>query len=284
MNLKQLEQHFISETSVIYDAEESKSLFFILAEHFEGWSRSNVMINQELELNTEKADKYISVADELKKGRPLQYILGEAVFYGLRFKVNPSVLIPRPETEELVEWILDIIKKESFNVKSILDIGTGSGCIPIVLKKYLNDSTTVSALDVSAVSIAVAKENAFLNDTDILFIEEDILNYEGTCNYDLIVSNPPYIKENERKDMHQNVLDHEPHLALFVSDERPLIFYEAIADFSLKHLNPYGRLFFEINEYLGAETRDMLQHKGFDSVIIKKDMQGKDRMIHCRLL
>ncbi|MDO7742938.1 MAG: peptide chain release factor N(5)-glutamine methyltransferase, partial [Pedobacter sp.] len=183
---------------------------------------------------------------------------------------------------ELVDWILQTVGVTQQKPTNILDIGTGSGCIAISLKKHLN-TNNVSALDVSADALIVAEKNAVLNNVIINFINQDILTYSGDENYDLIVSNPPYIKEDERADMHQNVLDHEPHLALFVATERPLLFYEAIADFAIKHLRQDGNLFFEINEYLGKETVAMLEDKGFNKIILKKDMQGKDRMICCSL-
>lgn len=282
MNLKHLEQYFISETAFIDNAEESSSIFYTTAAHFDGWSRSFILMNKELSISEQQLSRYTKVIAELKQGKPLQYILGETLFYGLTFKVKPAVLIPRPETEELVEWILKTVTGEPDGLKSVLDIGTGSGCIPITLKKYLNDMA-ISAIDISAAALLVAKENADFHKTDINFITADILTYTSSCKYDLIVSNPPYIREEERKDMHRHVLEHEPHQALFVSNERPLIFYEAIADFSRDHLNAKGKLFFEINAALGKETIAMLKAKGFNTVILKKDMQGNDRMIACSI-
>lgn len=280
MNLKELEQHFVTALYSLYGADEAKSLFYIIAEHSDKWSRSYILMHGDREIEAERVKNYQHILEELKTGKPLQYIFSETLFYGLTFRVNPAVLIPRPETEELVDWILDVVQGD--HPKHILDIGTGSGCIAISLKNKLR-ATVVSALDVSKAALAVAAENAALNNLDVHFIAADILNYEGQERYDLIVSNPPYIKEDERAEMHLNVLEHEPHLALFVTNEAPLVFYEAIADFALAHLTTNGRLFFEINEYLGQETAGMLKAKGYHSIALKQDMQGKDRMIYCRL-
>ncbi|HEY0177791.1 MAG TPA: HemK/PrmC family methyltransferase, partial [Pedobacter sp.] len=190
--------------------------------------------------------------------------------------------IPRPETEELVDWILQETAMSAVPVDSILDIGTGSGCIAISLKKHLQD-TAVTALDISAEALEVAKENAALNAAELNFIHSDVLEYSSPVKYSIIVSNPPYITEDEKAAMHQNVLLYEPHLALFVSNENPLVFYKSIADLALRHLQPSGKLFFEINEYLGKEMIEMLTDKGFTYIEMRKDMQGKDRMICCSL-
>ncbi|MGY0036092.1 peptide chain release factor N(5)-glutamine methyltransferase [Pedobacter sp. NJ-S-72] len=280
MNIKQLEQHFIKELSALYDGEEAKQLFYLAAEDVSGWNRAQLLIHTTASLNTEQSLAYEYILLELKKGRPIQHIIAEAWFYGLKFKVSEAVLIPRPETEELIEWILDTVKTQP--VSSVLDIGTGSGCIAITLKKNL-EQVDVSALDVSADALNIAKKNAAINSAAVNFIHSDILTYSSPLKYDLIVSNPPYITQNEKDVMHQNVLAYEPHLALFVSNENPLVFYKSIADFALLNLKPKGKLFFEINEYLGKETVDMLLAKGFLGITLKVDMQGKDRMISCRL-
>lgn len=280
MNVKQLEQYFIKELSTLYDGEEAKQLFGLAARQVADWNHSQLLINATTLPGPEQSLAYEHILLELKKGRPMQHILAEAWFYGLKFKVTEAVLIPRPETEELIEWILDTLNV--LPVSSILDIGTGSGCIAITLKKNL-EQVEVSALDVSADALKVAGENAVLNKALINFIHSDILTYSSPSKYDLIVSNPPYITENEKEEMHQNVLAYEPHLALFVSNENPLVFYKRIADFARVNLQPKGKLFFEINEYLGEETVQMLSAKGFTDIILKKDMQGKDRMISCNL-
>ena len=279
MNFKQSEQQFIEEVSSLYEQQEAKELFYLVTLQLSGWGRAQLMVNQDVILSEEQQTAYQKVFNELKTGKPIQHIFSEAWFYGLKFKVNGAVLIPRPETEELVEWILTDLSIPS---QKILDIGTGSGCIAISLKKN-KPTAEVSALDVSEEALAVAKTNASQNQTNINFIQSDILSYTTEEKYDLIVSNPPYITENEKREMHQNVLAYEPHLALFVSNENPLIFYAAIADFACKQLQDNGLLYFEINEYLGKETVDMLSAKGFINIVLKKDMQGKDRMIQASL-
>lgn len=239
------------------------------------------MLNEAAEIQQVKFDEYLQVLHRLKTGEPLQYVIGDTVFYGLTFKVSSAVLIPRPETEELVDWIIQRCTSDQFTPPgngSILDIGTGSGCIAISLKKHL-PNFSVSAIDVSKSALAVARGNALLNDAEVNFIHADILDYKSTEKYDVIVSNPPYITRQEQQAMHKNVLENEPHLALFVSDERPLIFYEAIAEFALGNLNENGLLCFEINEHLGKQTVEMLVDKSFVNITLRKDMQGKDRMI-----
>jgi release factor glutamine methyltransferase len=192
-------------------------------------------------------------------------------------------LIPRPETEELVDWVLEHIGKtigRSGKPLNLLDVGTGSGCIAVSLKINL-PVAQVFALDISEQALSIASDNAAMNQTDIRFINSDIRNYITQQRFDVIVSNPPYITLNEQAEMSENVLAHEPHLALFVSNEDPLVFYAAIADFALKNLVEDGLLFFEINEYLGKETVDLLSHKGLKNIELRKDMQGKDRMVRC---
>ncbi|MDR6782238.1 release factor glutamine methyltransferase [Pedobacter africanus] len=283
MNLRQLLQHFTLQLRDIYDAEEVASIFYLATGHVSGLSRAELSLRNDRELTGVEADRYTAILKALESGRPIQYILGETEFYGLPFKVNPAVLIPRPETEELVEWVLEscALTAASGGKMRILDIGTGSGCIAVSLKKNLPDFE-VFALDVSEAAIEIATANAILNEVDIRFIKADIRKYVSKQKFDLIVSNPPYITLKEQAEMHENVLAHEPHLALFVADEKPLEFYEAIADFAQVHLSGMGLLFFEINANSGKETVDMLTAKSFINIEVKKDMQGKDRMIRCR--
>jgi len=281
MTLKQLEKYFIAEIQFLYDDEEARQLFYLTVDHVSGLSRNQVMIHADLEPDEKQQASFQQVLAELKEGRPLQHIFGEAWFYGLKFKVSSAVLIPRPETEELVQWIIETAAGTAG--VSLIDIGTGSGCIAVTLKNKLT-GLQVDALDISADALNIARENAIGNAVEVNFIQADILGYEGLARYDFIVSNPPYITQEERSEMHRNVLSHEPHLALFVSDENPLIFYKSIADFALKQLRHAGYLFFEINEYLGKEMVDMLSAKGFTDIQLRKDMQGKDRMMRCRLL
>lgn len=281
MNFKQLEQYFIAHLAFLYEADEANEMYDMVVGAFTGWGRAQLLMNGSQEVQATEHDHYLSILEELKKGRPVQHIFEEAWFYGLKFKVTDAVLIPRPETEELVQWILQSIAPKAEGDLRLLDIGTGSGCIAITLKVKA-PLLQVDALDVSAAALAIARENALSNQGPVNFIHADILSYRTALKYNLIVSNPPYIKEDEREAMHQNVLLYEPHLALFVSNENPLVFYRRIADFALSNLAEDGLLFFEINEYLGKETVEMLKDKGFINIVLKQDMQMKDRMICCQ--
>ncbi|WP_342333283.1 peptide chain release factor N(5)-glutamine methyltransferase [Pedobacter sp. FW305-3-2-15-E-R2A2] len=278
MNLSQLLYHFKEELKDVYEEEEVKSIFSISVEHLLQLRRSQLMLNWEKEPEQETLHSFLRILNGLKAQKPIQYLLGEAFFYGAVFKVNEAVLIPRPETEELVDWILE----EKAQAPAVIDFGTGTGCIAISLKKHLKDAS-VTAVDISEEALRIASENALINQTEVSFIQADILTFQSESKFDIIVSNPPYITEKERAEMHQNVLAHEPHLALFVTDERPLLFYEAVADFALRNLKENGALFFEINEYLSKETIQMLKDKSFVFIELRKDMQGKDRMICARL-
>lgn len=268
--------HFTESLSPIYDKDETENFFFLILEHLKGITRVNLALNPDLEFSEDEIQKMELYLNELKNQKPIQYLLGVTEFFGLRFDVNPNVLIPRPETEELVEWILSENKNKK-DIK-ILDIGTGSGCIAISLAKNLK--AEVFAFDISEEALKTAQINSDNNHTFVHFIEFDILNdvWEGE-KFDIIVSNPPYIRELEKHEIKPNVLENEPHLALFVSDENPLIFYEKITDFAKNHLSENGQLFFEINQYLGKETTEMLQQKGFTDIVLKKDIYGNDRMI-----
>jgi release factor glutamine methyltransferase len=281
MNFKQVLQLFVADLSILYGVEEAKAIFGIVAGHLSGLDRGQLTLKWTEEVNAAEFIAYTQVLQELTTGRPLQYVLGETVFYGLRLQVAPGVLIPRPETEELVDWVINTVGETAFADLSILDVGTGSGCIAVSLKHELPDAA-VSALDVSREALEIATSNASINRLDINFIEADIRTSSGVGQFDVIVSNPPYITMDEQREMHKNVLAHEPHLALFVSNEDPLVFYNAIADFALTALHPGGYLFFEINEHLGQEMVELLLLKGFTDVDLRKDMQGKDRMIRCR--
>lgn len=285
MNIGALEEHYKLELAPLYESDEAKTLFSLAAEQVLAMSSSRLMMQKDAAISFINMQKLLSILNDLQIGKPIQHILEEAHFYGLVFKVNENVLIPRPETEELVEWIISVCSTqssvnsfESPKKLSILDIGTGSGCIPITLKKHL-PNTQVTTLDVSADAIEVAKQNARQIGVEINFITADILTFQSEEKFDVIISNPPYIRDLEKIEMHNNVLMHEPHLALFVSDENPLIFYKAIADFAKTNLKPNGQLFFEINEYLCKETVEMLSGKGFNNIELRKDMQGKDRMV-----
>ncbi len=226
------------------------------------------------------------IVSRLQKHEPLQYILGDTEFFGMPILVDPRVLIPRPETEELVEWIIESeeanVKDEAFEWVNILDAGTGSGCIAIALAKYLRDSK-VFGMDISAGALEVAEKNAHKNNVQVRWIHGDLFSDEVWGNLpdglDIIVSNPPYVTLSEKKEMEENVLQYEPHNALFVPDEQPLLFYERLADIGEKKLKTGGYLYFEINASLGKEIYAMLQQKGYKNIILKQDMSGKNRMI-----
>lgn len=214
----------------------------------------------------------------LKLNKPIQHIIGTAHFMDLDFDVNEHVLIPRPETEELVRWILEDFENNEESLR-ILDMGTGSGCIPISLGKNLKNAN-IHALDISLEALKVAKKNAELHQVEVQFIEADMLvNPNIDLEFDLIVSNPPYVRDLEKKEMHGNVLNHEPHLALFVSDDDPLIFYRNIVLFCERHLKMSGCLYLEINQYLGKEMVALLQEHNFSEIELRKDMFGNDRMV-----
>lgn len=281
MLLKQYKTHFFDSLKNIQDEQEIESFFFILTEYLHNIKRVDVALNPNFELSEDDVEKWNAILAELQLEKPIQYITGDAWFFRLRFEVNENTLIPRPETEELVEWILSssIIHHPS----SILDIGTGTGCIPISLKTNL-PKANVSAIDVSEKALEVAKRNAISNKVDISFIQADILEVEDLSQYfDIIVSNPPYVRNLEKEEIKKNVLDYEPHLALFVEDTDALLFYRKIAQLALKNLAPNGLLFFEINQYLGKETVELLENLGFKNIELKKDMYGNDRMIRCTI-
>lgn len=282
MILKEFKIFFTETLSEIYPKSEIESFFFILIDEYLNLKRIDSVINPDFKIVDDKLSLLKDALERLKKEEPIQYIIGNTEFYGFTFFVDENTLIPRPETEELVEWILlEVDKLQSNNTSKlfILDIGTGTGCIPISLAKNL-PATTISAIDVSTDAIKVAQKNALLNNVEINFIEADILQTKTLPQqFDIIISNPPYVRELEKAEIQNNVLQNEPHLALFVSDENPLLFYDKIADLAKQHLTKNGLLFFEINQYLGNETVKMLTKKGFKNIELRKDLFGKDRMI-----
>jgi release factor glutamine methyltransferase len=284
ITIKDVFEDYRQQINGIYDINETEAITLLVIAEVTDLSRASIKAFPEKELTTEQAEQIKNILAELKTGKPVQYIFGVTEFYGLPFKVNPDVLIPRPETEELVEWILSLeCKRLKANDErfSVLDIGTGSGCIAISLKKNLADAD-VFAIDVSEGALETAGENALLNNVEVNFIQADILNIKSgneSCQYNIIVSNPPYVTLEDKKQMHSNVTDFEPHTALFVPEHDPLIFYRAIADFALNNLIAGGLLYFEINENLGKETVELLIDKGFKSIELRKDMSGRDRMI-----
>lgn len=261
--------------SSCYTAEEVTALTRIIATELLGIPQMTFFLKDEVNLTAEQDALLDNAIERLKKQEPIQYILGYCDFCGLRFKVTPATLIPRPETSELVEWITS----EATGNEGFLDIGTGSGCIAVSLAHKLPQSK-VTAWDISPDALAVATENCKANGCAVEFEEVDILTYKPTGKqFDIIVSNPPYIKENEKAAMHSNVLDWEPHTALFVPDNNPLLFYRAIAEKGLALLKPGGRLYFEINRAHGKETIEMLESLGYTSIELRKDFAENDRMI-----
>lgn len=284
MKLHAIKELFQSELNGIYDKEEIDNFFFILIASYMDLKRIDLALNPEFSSTQDTRQLLLDALNHLKKQIPIQYIVGETEFYGLPFKVNPNVLIPRPETEELVEWIIQQQLKSPKQQITILDVGTGSGCIAISLAKKLCNAT-IFALDVSKKAINLAEQNAELNNVSIRFFEADILNTTArsaefkNLKFDLIVSNPPYVRESEKKQIKDNVLNNEPHVALFVDDEDPLKFYKAISQYAVDNLTKDGCLFFEINEYLGNQMIHLLKSYGFNHIELKQDIFKKNRMI-----
>ena len=282
MLFKVYKSTFLQELSSLYDEKEIESFFYIVLECFHNKKRIDLALNPEMEMDAMQLLRWESVLSELKKEKPIQYIVGATEFYGLPFLVNGNTLIPRPETEELVEWILESTKYEIQSTRfRILDIGTGSGCIAISLAKNLPNAQ-VSAIDVSEKAFATANRNAEINEVNVDFILKNILETEDLNEqFDIIVSNPPYVRNLEKAEIKPNVLEFEPHLALFVDDNDALLFYRKIAQLAMKNLSENGQLYFEINQYLGKETVKLLEILGFKNIILKKDIYGNDRMIRC---
>ena len=302
MTVQELKSTFLDDLAQLYPKEEIQSFFNLLVSHKLKLSRTDIALNPDLTIQQSYLAFFLNALTDLQHEKPIQYIIGETEFYGLPFMVNKNVLIPRPETEELVEWVLEDGRQKTEDQKQvqILDIGTGSGCIAITLAKNLTNAS-VFALDISKEAIKIARQNAELNKVNIHFIEGDILNtnvmlsgvealrtdsVESYLNekslslkFDFIISNPPYVRELEKREIQNNVLENEPHLALFVDDNNPLLFYDKIADFAKEHLAKNGQLFFEINQYLGKETIELLKQKEFTSIELKKDIFGNDRII-----
>ena len=280
MRIKQYRTQFIKELSPFYDAYEAESFFYLILEDKHKLRQIDLALNHELTFSESDFVVWNSLLKELKKEIPIQYLLGKTHFYGLDFEVNENVLIPRPETEELVEWIINENSKVDRTKKiKILDIGTGSGCIAISLAKNIPNAE-VYAIDVSRKAIETAKKNAANNKVEVNFILQNILETEVLkCNFDIIVSNPPYVRNLEKEEIKKNVLDYEPHLALFVEDNDALIFYRKIADLAQKNLLENGQLYFEINQYLGKETKDLLEEMNFKNIELRKDIYDNDRMI-----
>ena len=281
MKIKDYKLYFKSQLFDIYDEAEIDSFFYIILENKNNLKRIDLALKIDLEFSENELQIWNQILEKLKIEIPIQYILGTTHFYGLEFIVNPNVLIPRPETEELVKWIIDDnVKNENLE---IIDIGTGSGCIAISLSNNLKNSK-VFALDVSTDALLIAKKNADLNNANINFFHQNILETNDLYQkFDIIVSNPPYIRNLEKHEIAKNVLDNEPHLALFVENDDAQVFYKKIAELARINLNKNGQLFFEINQYLAYETIELLEKTGFKNIILKKDIYGNNRMIKCDL-
>lgn len=306
MLIKDYKTLFKNELLPIYDESEIDSFFYILLEKIHKIRRIDLALNPAMVMDGIHLKLWKSIVSDLKLQKPIQYILGETEFYGLPFLVNENTLIPRPETEELVKWIIQSTKYEVRSKKNeiestkneigskketVLDIGTGSGCIAIALAKNIPGSE-VYAIDISEKALETAKKNAEINNVKVNFIHGDILkindlgqlsttHFQLPTFFDIIVSNPPYVRNLEKAEISPNVLEYEPHLALFVDDTDALLFYRKIGELSKKNLSPKGKLYFEINQYLGKETFQLIEELGFKNVQLRKDIYGNERMISC---
>src|SRR6187455_1203226 len=281
MTLNEARTVLTKELKNVYEIDELRNIIELVIEHITNMTRAEQVKNKVPYLTCTQLENIDLITERLKKNEPVQYVLGETWFAGMKFKVNKNVLIPRPETEELVDWIIRDAMSYEPRAMSILDIGTGSGCIPITLKKKLPEAN-VSAIDVCSEALFTATENAIDLNAEVNFLLLDFLDEEKwkeLAQFDIIVSNPPYVKQSEINTMHDRVKEFEPHLALFVPDEDALLFYKKLSDFSLNHLKPGGSLFVEINEALGEQVVNLFRSTGFANIELRKDMQEKDRMI-----
>ena len=280
MTIHEAQQRLLFQLYHVYDNREASNVADLVMEKITGWKKIDRIINKSVPLRESSIELLDRYTLELLANKPVQYVLNEAWFYGLKFFVDKNVLIPRPETEELVAWAVETIAKIP-DSPSILDIGTGSGCIPVALKKQRPDAI-ICACDVSTEALNVAKRNAAENGTTIAFVEVDFVvesERKRLPLVDLIISNPPYIPYSDKLSMHPNVVEHEPHQALFVPNEDPLLFYREIARFSKDHLKKPGFIFMETHEKLAQKVHDLFKSSGFENIEIRKDLQGKDRMM-----
>tara|TARA_B110000196_G_scaffold74655_1_gene64079 strand:+ start:1252 stop:2121 length:870 start_codon:yes stop_codon:yes gene_type:complete len=274
MTLVQYRNDFFTILKSIIEQNEIEIFFFWIIDHYCGISRMDYIVNPDLKLSNDQKENLMNAVSLLKTNMPIQYVLGESEFMSLKFNLNSNVLIPRPETEELVSWV---IKDDNHN-KTILDIGTGSGCIAIALAKFIKNSR-VTAWDIDEKILSVAEKNASKNKVKVLFELKDITTIKSNNKFDLIISNPPYICDSEKLGMQNNVLLFEPHLALFVNDKDPLFFYLKIIDFAKSNLNDNGKIFLEINENQSIGVVKLLNNAGFYDIELKKDFRLKNRMI-----
>lgn len=275
--------------SDLYPKSEIRIFGNLILKKITDLSLARILADKDMVLSPEQSEEADQIIERLTNYEPIHYVLGETEFFNLKFKVNPDVLIPRPETEELVEWVSDDLKfvesssdSAEQNVK-ILDIGTGCGCIPVALKKH-HPKAQISAMDVSAEALVVAKENGVLNQTDVGFFQDDILNPKADeRKWNIIVSNPPYIPLDEKVDIDKQVKSYEPHVALFSPTEEPLLFYHSIAKYALQHLEPDGKIYLETHKNLSRDVAMLLGEYGFKDVIIRTDMSGNERMVRAVL-
>ena len=275
-NLKALKSNFIEVLGKYYERDEILNFYSWLAEDVLELRTHELLLNDEVDLNAEKLSKFQSALERLQQQEPIQYILGYTEFFGLKIKVDSNVLIPRPETEELVQWVLDDYLTKNPKL-SLIDLGTGSGCIPVALSHHLPEAK-IKAIDVSKEALSLAAINSEENNVTIEFIETDLLNIDQVPEVDVIVSNPPYVKHDEKETMKANVLDNEPHVALFVYDDDPLIFYRKITELAKQQEN-LPVVYVEVSQYLANETRELFLEAGFKNVQIRKDFRGNDRML-----
>ncbi len=285
MNIQQARQQLLLQLQPIYSGREAENIADWVIEHITTFSKTQCIIHKEAELNISQQHQLQLYTSKLMEHMPIQYVLGEVWFYGYPFYVNKHVLIPRPETEELVDWIIKTVQNTTHKPVSIMDIGTGSGCIAISLKGSI-PAATVTAVDISDDALAVAQKNASKQKVNIDFLKADFLDssiWQQLPTPQILVSNPPYIPYKEKEGMKENVKEYEPNDALFVPNSNPLIFYEAIANFALQHMHPDSLLFVEVHENYGKDICILWKKMGF-GVVLKKDMQGKDRMIKASLL
>ena len=282
MTIHEANQQLIFQLYHVYDDREAANIADLVMEHVTEWKKIDRIINKQVVISMQQEQLIKKYTEELLTHKPVQYVLNEAWFCGMKLFVNENVLIPRPETEELVDWIIkDLKRRQQVSSLTILDVGTGSGCIPITLKKNL-PTAQVYACEVSEAALEIAQKNANDQKTGIHFLQLNFLDaarWPQLASFDIIVSNPPYVPLSNKNNMRQNVLDYEPHLALFVENDDPLIFYKAIANFAKEKLLAGGAIYLEIHEELGEAVKQVFLAEGFEKTEVRKDMQGKDRMV-----
>jgi len=291
MTIHEAQQRLIFQLYNIYDNREATNIADLIMEDITGWKKIDRILRKQVPLLPDKISLLEKYTTELLSNKPLQYVLNEAWFYGMKFFVNEHVLIPRPETEEVVEWIKEVCNRQfsvdmnNTNDLAVFDVGTGSGCISIALKKQF-PLAQIFACDISKQALAVAQKNAASHQTDIGWLHMNFLDHtqwQYLPLFDIIVSNPPYIPLKELQTMNQNVVQYEPHLALFVENDDPLLFYNTIARFAKEKMKAGGSIYVEIHEDLGIDVQQLFSDKGFGNIELRKDMQGKDRMVRVRM-